>query len=198
MRSVFRKYILDNMKKYILIAAAAFLTLSAAAQDLKFAHVNYQELVQLVPEADEARATLTAQNQEFQETYQSMIEEFQSKYQQYQQKASTWTAAIKEAKEKELSDIQTRIQEFENTASQELQQSQSQLMAPIQQKVIETIQTLAKEGGYVYVMEASSLLYVDDSKSTDLTPAARKMLNIPEGRTLETLAAELQAQAQAE
>lgn len=186
------------MKKFVLIAAAALLTLSAAAQDLKFAHVNYQELVQLVPEADEARATLSAQNQEFQETYQSMIEEFQSKYQQYQQKASTWTAAVKESKEKELTDIQTRIQEFESTASQELQQSQNQLMAPIQQKVLETVESLAKSGGYVYVFEVSSLLYVDDSKSTDLTPAARKALNIPADRTLESLAAELQAQQQAQ
>ena len=31
---------------------------------------------------------------------------------------------------------------------------------------------------------------------TDLTPEARKVLNIPEGRTLESLQAELQAQAQ--
>ena len=56
---------------------------------------------------------------------------------------------------------------------------------------------LAKKGGYVYVVDIQTLLYVDGTKSTDLTPAARKALNIPEGRTLEALYKELQERAQA-
>ena len=69
-------------------------------------------------------------------------------------------------------------------------------MAPIQQRAIEAVSKPAKAGGYVYVFEQSSILYVDPAQSTDLTPAARKALNIPEGRTLESLQQELQAQAQ--
>ena len=41
------------------------------------------------------------------------------------------------------------------------------------------------------------MLYIDDKLSTDLTPAARTALGIPEDRTLESLQAELQAKAQA-
>lgn len=186
------------MKKIILVAVAAVLTLSASAQSLKFAHVNYTELVQLTPDADAARAKLNAQSKEIDETYQSMVEEFNTKYSQYQQKAESWTEAVRKSKESELSEIQQRIQEFQQTAQQELSQSQTELMAPIQQKALETVTKLAKEGGYVYVFEVGSLLYVDPSKSTDLTPAARKALGIPEGRTLESLQKELQAQAQAQ
>ena len=69
-------------------------------------------------------------------------------------------------------------------------------MAPIQQKAVQTVEKLAKDGGYIYVFETGSLLYIDTKQSTDLTPAARKALNIPDGRTLESLQAELQAQAQ--
>lgn len=187
-----------DMKKIILVAVAAVLTLSASAQSLKFAHVNYTELVQLTPDADAARAKLNAQSKEIDETYQSMVEEFNTKYSQYQQKAESWTEAVRKSKESELSEIQQRIQEFQQTAQQELSQSQTELMAPIQQKALETVTKLAKEGGYVYVFEVGSLLYVDPSKSTDLTPAARKALGIPEGRTLESLQKELQAQAQAQ
>lgn len=184
------------MKKILLVAAMAIVSLSVSAQNLKFAHVNYSELVQLMPEADAARAQMSAQSKEYEDTYQSMVEEFQTKLSQYQQKASTWTSTIKESKEKELTDIQNRIQEFQQTASSELQQSQNELMAPIQEKAMETVTKLAKEGGYVYVFEQSSLLYVDDTKSTDLTPAARKALNIPEGRTIEKLQEELAAAQQ--
>ena len=186
------------MKKIILIMAAAVLALSASAQNLKFAHVNFNELVMLMPEADAASSIwdLEASQKEAQETYQTMIEEYQTKAQKFQQNQATWTAAIKESKQKELTDISNRIQEFDQSIQQELQQQQAQLMAPIQQKAIDAVNNLAKEGGYIYVFEESSLLYIDKAQSTDLTPAARKALNIPDGRTLETLQQELQAKAQ--
>lgn len=176
--------------------AAAVLALSASAQNLKFAHVNFNELVMLMPEADAARSQMEASQKEAQETYQTMIEEYQAKAQKFQQNQATWTAAIKESKQKELTDISNRIQEFDQSIQQELQQQQAQLMAPIQQKAIDAVNNLAKEGGYIYVFEESSLLYIDKAQSTDLTPAARKALNIPDGRTLETLQQELQAKAQ--
>ena len=76
-------------------------------------------------------------------------------------------------------------------------QMQNQLMAPIVDNVQKTVEKLAKEGGYIYVFDVSSLLYFDSNQSKDLTPDARKALNIPAGRTLESLQAEMQAQQQA-
>ncbi len=185
------------MKKILLIAATALVAISAAAQP-KFAHVNFSELVQLCPEADQARTTMAASSKEAQETYQAMVEEFHTKYDQYEAKASTWTAAIRASKDKELKEIQQRIQEFSQTVDVELQQQQQTLMAPIVKKAQDTIKDLAKQGGYVYVFDVSSLLYYDDAQSTDLTPLARKALGIADDRTLESLQAELQAQQQAQ
>ncbi len=181
------------MKKIILIAAAAILTLSASAQDLKFAHVNFNELVMLMPESDQARATIDATQKEAEETFQGMYEEFQSKLQQYQQKSDTWTAAIKQSKEKELNDIQTRLQEFQQSVQQELSAKQNELMAPIQEKAMKAVEKLAKDGGYAFVFDASQFIFANDAVVVDLTKEARKALGIPEGRTLETLQAELQA-----
>lgn len=183
------------MKKILLVAAMALISAVGFSQS-KFAHVDLNTLVQLMPEMDAARVQMNASQQEAQETYQAMVEEFQTKYTQYQQKASTWTATIRESKEKELSDMQNRIQEFGNNVQQELAQQEQQLMAPLYQKAQETVEKLAKEGGYIYVFEASSVLFVDPAQSTDLTPAARKALNIPADRTLESLQAELAAQQQ--
>ncbi|MCR4865035.1 MAG: OmpH family outer membrane protein [Bacteroidales bacterium] len=182
------------MKKLVLIAAMAFVSVAAFAQ--KFAHVNFQELVYLMPEMDAARETMNASQQEAQETFQVMVDEYNSKMSQYQQKASTWTAAILESKQKELADIEQRVQEFQQSIQMELQQQEQNLMAPIQQKAQETVAKLAKEGGYIYVFDINTALYVDESQSVDLTRAARRALNIPEDKTLEGLAAQLQAQAQ--
>ena len=184
------------MKKMFVIALAAVVSLSASAQTLKFAHVNFSELIQLMPESDSARVQIEAMNKETQETYQAMIEEFQNKYQQYEQKQASWTPAVKQSKEKELNDIQTRIQEFEQTAQQDLQQQQSRLMAPIYQKAQSIVNDIAKAGGYIYVFDSTAVLYIDAAQSTDITAEARKALGIPEGRTLESLQAELQSRAQ--
>ena len=185
------------MKRIVLFAAMAFVAVTGFAQP-KFAHVNFTELVQLMPEADKARETMSASQKEASDTFQSMYEEYQTKVTQYQQKSASWTPAIKESKEKELAGIQQRLEEFNQTIQQELQQQQQQLMAPIYQKAQEAVNKIAKAGGYIYVMDQSTFLYLDPAQSVDITPEARKALNIPVGRTLETLQAELQAAAEAE
>ena len=80
-----------NMKRIIVIIAMAMLTVSAFAQQ-KFAHVNFSELVQLCPEADDARATMAASQKEVQATFNELVGEYNTKYEQYQSKASTWPA----------------------------------------------------------------------------------------------------------
>ena len=187
----------NDMKKMFLIAAMAFVSLAATAQDFKFAYVDMNELIMLMPEMDAAREQLATAEKEAQETYNAMGEEYQTKAQQYQQKAETWTATIRESKGAELQQIEYRIQEFNQAISQELQQTQQTLQMPILEKAQNVVNELAKAKGVAYVVDRASLLYVDEKQGVNLTPEARVKLNIPEGRTLETLQAELQAKAQA-
>ncbi len=185
------------MKKIFVIAAMALISFAASAQDFKFGYVNYTELVQLMPEMDSVRVQLEAQEKETYETLGAMYEEYQSKVQQYQQKEATWTPAIKEAKAREIQEIEARFQESQQVFQQELQQMQQMLQAPVMEKAQKTVTDLAKAKGLAFVFEQTQMLYIDPAQGTDLTPEARKALNIPEGRTLETLQAELQAKAQA-
>ncbi len=185
------------MKRIILIAAAAFVSFAASAQDLKFAYVDFAELVQLMPEMDQARATMEENSKANEEILMSMYEEYQKKGQEYQQKAATWTPAIRESKEKELMDIQTRFEQTQQSLQAELQQLQGQLQAPVIEKAQKTIEVLAKAKGVAGVFEKTSLLYINPAQMIDLTPEARVALNIPEGRTLEQLQQELAAKAQA-
>ena len=185
------------MKKIVLIAVAALFTVAASAQNLKFAYVDFAELVQLMPEMDQARATLEENSKANEEILMSMYEEYQKKGQEYQQKASTWTPAIRESKEKELMDIQSRLEQTQQSLQMELQQLQNQLQAPVVEKAQKAVETLAKAKGVAGVFEKASLLFVDPAQLIDLTVEARVALNIPEGRTLEQLQQELAAKAQA-
>ena len=173
------------------------MSVAASAQSLKWGFVDFNELVMLMPEMDEARATMEENQKTNEEILVAMYEEYQTKMQQYQQKAESWTPTIRESKAAELQQIEMRIQEFNQAISQELQQTQQMLQAPIYEKAQSVVNQIAKDKGLSVVFEKNSLLYFDPAQGVDLTPEARAKLNIPEGRTLETLQAELQAKAQA-
>ena len=185
------------MKKIFIIAAMALVSFAATAQNLKFGYVNYTEIIQLMPEMDSVRVQIEAQEKETYETLGAMYEEYQTKAQQFQQKEATWTPAIRDSKLKELQEIEARFQESQQIFQQELQQMQQMLQAPVMEKAQNTVNELAKAQGLAFVFEETQMLYIDPAQGVNLTPAARQALNIPEGRTLETLSAELQAKAQA-
>ena len=185
------------MKKIILIAVMAVMSVATSAQNLKFGYVNFNEIVMLMPEMDAARATMEENQKTNEEILMSMYQEYQTKMQDYQAKAATWTSAIRESKEKELMDIESRLQQTQQSLQQEMQQLQNSLQAPIYEKAQTTVQEIAKAQGLAFVFEESSLLYIDPAQGVNLTTEARKALNIPEGRTLEALQAELEAKAMA-
>ena len=185
------------MKKIILLAVMAVMSVAASAQNLKFGYVNFNEIVMLMPEMDAARATMEENQKTNEEILMSMYQEYQTKMQDYQAKAATWTSAIRESKEKELMDIESRLQQTQQSLQQEMQQLQNSLQAPIYEKAQTTVQEIAKAQGLAFVFEESSLLYIDPAQGVNLTTEARKALNIPEGRTLEALQAELEAKAMA-
>ena len=173
------------------------MSVAASAQNLKWAYVDFNEIVMLMPEMDEARATMEENQKTNEEILISMYEEYQTKMQQYQQKAESWTPAIRESKEKEIMEIQARFEQTQQSLQQEIQMLQQNLQAPIYDKAQTVVNDLAKAQGIAFVFEKSSLIYVDPAQGVDLTPEARKALNIPADRTLEALQMELQAKAQA-
>jgi outer membrane protein len=185
------------MKKLFLIAAMAVMSVAAGAQNLKWAYIDFNEVIMLMPEMDSARATLEENQKTNEEILMAMYEEYQTKAQQYQQKAESWTPAIRESKEKEIMEIQARLEQTQQSLQQEMQQLQNNLQAPIYEKAQNAVNDLAKAKGVAFVFEKSSLLYLDAAQGIDLTPEVRKALNIPADRTLESLQAELQAKAQA-
>ena len=185
------------MKKIILIAAMAVMSVAAMAQDFKFGYVDFNELIMLMPEMDEARAAIEENQKTNEEILMTMYQEYQKKGQEYEQKNSTWTPAVREMKEKELMQLQQNLEQNQQVLQQEIQQLQQQLQAPIYEKAQKAVNELAKAKGLSVVFEKNSLLYLDPAQGTDLTPEARVALNIPAGRTLEKLQQEMQAKMQA-
>ena len=188
---------MNIMKNIILIAAMAMMSVAAMAQDFKFGYVDFNEVIMLMPEMDEARKTIEENQKTNEEILMTMYKEYETKMQQYQQNNATWTPAVREMKEKEIMQLEQNLQQNQQVLQQEIQQLQQQLQAPIYEKAQKAVNELAKAKGLAVVFEKNSLLYLDPAQGVNLTPEARTALNIPADRTLEKLQQELQAKAQA-
>lgn len=169
------------MKKIALIAIMAFFALGVNAQSLKFGHINTQELVYLTAESDSARVRLIAYQKDLQEEMESMQTEYANKLNTYQQKQATWTAAIKESKEAELQEIIQRVQQFQQTAQQDLAQLEANLYKPIYEKARSAVEKIAKEKGLSFVFETSTnpVVYYNEAQSVDILPLAKAALGVP-------------------
>jgi outer membrane protein len=171
------------MKRFTMIILATALFISAgsafAQSNLKFAHINGQELLAAMPERDSAEAKLTAYGQDLSEQIEELHVEYNNKLQTYMQRRETFTAAIREVREKELTGLQQRIQEFEQTAQQEYQRMQGELMRPLMEKADAAIKTVAKREGFIYVFDlsAGTVVYFSD-QSVDILPLVKKELGV--------------------
>mgnify|MGYP002508821628 CR=1 FL=1 len=113
---------------------------------------------------------------ELQEQLEAIQVEFNNKLQEYQNATGTMTDAVRQLKEKELTDLNTRIQEFQQVAQQDLQKKENELLAPIYEKVKNTIDEVAKAGGYTVIFETGSMIYFDEAQVKDITPEVKAKL----------------------
>ncbi|MDD3568884.1 MAG: OmpH family outer membrane protein [Bacteroidales bacterium] len=170
------------MKRFtmFMLAATLLFTGSVFAQTVpKFAHINGQELLSIMPDRDSAEAKLNAYGLDLQEQIEELHVEYNNKLQTYMQRRETFTDAIREARERELTSLQQRIQEFEQTAQQDFQRMQGELMRPLMEKADAAIRKAAKQEDVMYVFDISvgSVVYFSDD-SIDLMPFVKKELGI--------------------
>jgi outer membrane protein len=167
------------MKRFIGIAAIAILVATAGySQNLKFGHINSDELIQSMPEFDSATAKLEGLRQELINALDLMTVELNNKSDAYNKESKTLTDIVRQTKEQELVDLNRRIQDFQTNAQEQLQNKQVELYQPIYTKVDKAIKDVGKENGFTYIYNTATLLYVDEAKSTNVMPLVKAKLGI--------------------
>jgi outer membrane protein len=173
------------MKRFMgmaaLIMIAAFLGQNIMSQNLKFGHLNRNELIQSLPEFDSARVTLEKLNTELSNAAELLQVELNNKYEVYLKESKNYTDLVRQTKEQELTDYQRRLTEFQTNAQNQLQDKQVELFTPITQKVDKAISAVGKENGYIYIFDTSpggQIAYFDDSKSVNVTSSVKTKLGI--------------------
>lgn len=158
------------MKNIILAAVIGLLAFSiAGAQSLKIAYVNSEKILQELPEAQQVKKELEASIKGWQDELEKMGKELQDGLEDYQKKQALLDPKAKTDKEKSLQDLQQRAREFQyqkfDQREGEAVKLREKKFAPIQERVMKTIEQVAKEDGFNYVFDkleaATNLLYAD-------------------------------------
>ena len=153
------------IKKILFVAAVAISAFGAQAQ-AKIGNVNSQEIFTLMPEVKAAETTLN----EVQTKYQNEYKALQDK---------ETPDAIRQRREGELQELQTKIQNFSSVAAQDMQQQQQRLMAPIQEKIMTAIKAVGEENGFTYILDVNSGTIVYTGKDAiDVTPLVKDKLGL--------------------
>jgi len=163
------------MKKVIVILMIA-LPMMVSAQ--KFGYINTQELFSQMPDVKVANAQLDSLQAYYEGVLATMQEEYQKKMQDYQQKQATMTDAIRQITEEEIMTIQQRIQTTYETAKQDVQKKQTDLLAPIHEKMAKAIQKVGESYGYTFVFDSAVATVYVGKDATDLMPEVKKELGI--------------------
>jgi outer membrane protein len=170
------------MKKIInlfLISAFLFTCMEANSQDLKFGHINSQELLTAMPESDSAQAAIEKLAGEYEQQMEEMRVELNKKYDEYLTNRDNYTDLIRQTKETDIQEMQHRISNFEQVAQQDLQQQQQRLIQPVLEKANNAIKAVAEEKGFVYIFDVSrgNPVYFSQ-KSTDILPLVKTKLGL--------------------
>jgi len=168
------------MKKQILFAVIVLLFsgMTAMAQTLKFGHIDSGALIQMMPQTKSADSTLKRFGESLDGQLKAMTAEYQTKLQSYQSKADSLPDAIRTTKEKELTDLGQRIQDFQQTAQESIQSKKQEIYGPILKKAEDAIKEIAKEKAYSYIFDTSlgSVIYAQESDN--IMPLVKAKLGI--------------------
>ncbi|HYQ57172.1 MAG TPA: OmpH family outer membrane protein [Draconibacterium sp.] len=171
-----------NLMKLMAVLLFTVATYSAAnAQTLKFGHIDLQALVQVMPERATAEAEFTAFQTEVEEVFGDLQKDYQTKLSEYEALGEEASEIKINAKVAEIQDIQQRMQNYQQTAQQQLQQKESEVLGPVFDKAESAIEEVAKEQGLIYVFDAGvanrTILY-KSNQSVDLLPLVKAKLGI--------------------
>ena len=161
------------------MGVALFVMSGMTQAQVKIAHVNTAEILDAMPDKAKAEKDLEKYYGELQSQLQTMAQEYQTKMQDYEANQATMSNLVKQSKEKEIIDIQNRIQQFQANAESEFENKRAELLKPILDKIQNAINQVGKEKGYTYMLDLATgaAVYVGDD-AVDATKDVKAKLGL--------------------
>lgn len=170
------------MKKYfkvLFLGVALFVLSGVVNAQMKIAYVNSAEILESMPESAKVKTNLEAYYNELQAQLQTMLTEYSNKVQDYEANQASLSNLVKQSKEKEIVDMENRIQQFRANAEEEMVKKQEELLKPVLDKVQNAINAVGKEKGYTYIIDnaGGTIVYLG-ADAIDASKDVKAKLNV--------------------
>ena len=159
---------MKNLKSLLLATLMIALPMTATFAQSKIAHIDTQKLISEMPEVIAAQKQIQALEKTYANDIENSIKEYTAKAQAYEAEARNQTDIVNQARQNEMQSMQQNIQKYRETATQDLQKKQTEMLSPLYDKAIDAIKKVAAAQGFEYVLDASIGKGVLVSKGKDL------------------------------
>lgn len=166
--------------KTILIALTVFVGTASFmnAQQAKIAHINAQELIEMMPEYQAAQNSLEKIQKSYETEIKSMMTELETKARKYDGEASSKTDQENQKRFEEIQDMQNNIQAYRQQAMEDLDQKRADVFRPILERAQTTIQKVGRAQGFEYVLDSTTGSGIILADGKDLMEDVKKDMGI--------------------
>jgi len=166
---------MKNLKSFLLIL---FVSVSFVLSAQKTAFIDLDSLLSVMPEMTEAKKVSADHYKQLETTLTAMQKELNDKLAEYQANEKVYTELIKTTKQKELQDLNQRIQDFQVQAQTDFQKKNDDLTKPINEKAKKAIEKIAKMKGYKMVIDSSVGVLLYTEPADDIFNAVKAELGV--------------------
>lgn len=160
----------------VLLISAGLLLQNTDAKAQKFGYINADEVISLMPEADSFRKDLEDYQRSLYQNASDKQVAFNEALEKFIKDSATMAPSLKEVKREELTKQSIELNNQEQIIGQQLDAKRQQLILPIQKKLQDAIDAVAKENGYTYVFAREALVVVPEKD--DIGPLVIKKLGL--------------------
>ena len=154
--------------KYLITTVCIVIFSFSLQAQSKLTHIDFQKLVSEMPEVISAQEEIQKLEKDYTNEIESSLKELQTKMQNYSADAVNQTDLTNQKRQQELQGMEQNIQQFRQTALQDVQQKQADLLRPLIEKARAAVEKVATTQGFDYVLDSSQGSSVLMSKGKDL------------------------------
>lgn len=152
----------------------------AQAKTTKVGHINTTTLLEQMPEYKTIQDKYKAKVDELTQTAQLMQTELEKVQKEYIDNEASWSESQKSMKKLQIKDQTGRMEQFQATAQDELEQFIADLQKPLIDKIKKAIDEVAVENGYSHILDTAQGLVLYSAESFDIYSLVAKKLGIVE------------------
>ena len=142
------------MKKLLLLVTAIVFTqcFTNVFAQTKIGYISVDEIFALMPETRKADSTLAAYQKDLADTYAEQEAELNAAIEKFIKDSIKMTPAVKEAKRSDLQSRLTGMSQKKQDYTAAFEKEKEKQIKPIQEKLLATIKSVAKENAYNHVL----------------------------------------------